>query len=253
MTSIKIPTINLLGVSLACLDQAGLIERALEWSCSPGLHTIYYANANCLNLAYRDESYRRLLASADLVYADGIGPVWAGRLLGGCPLHKLTGADWAGPLCERLAAAGANLYLCGGRPGIARKTAENLLKCYPSLKIVGTADGFFQEKSDARVAAEISRLQPQVILVGMGAPQQEFWISAHREAVPAGVWWGVGALFDFLAGIERRVPGWMDRLGLEWLWRFGHDPTGKWRRYLLGNPLFAARVVRQYLKMNPKR
>ncbi|MBP1693788.1 MAG: glycosyltransferase [Chloroflexi bacterium] len=240
-------------MSIACLDQAELIEQALEWSCSPSLHTIYYANANCLNLAYQDESYCQLLISADLVYADGIGPVWAGRLFGGCRLHKLTGADWMGPLCERLAAAGANLYLLGGRPGVAQKAAQNLLERYPSLKIVGTADGFFGKKSGGQVAAEIAKLRPQIVLVGMGVPQQECWISSHQEALPAGLWWGVGALFDFLAGVERRVPSWMNRMGLEWLWRFGQDPAGKWRRYLLGNPLFAARIFRQLINLDSKR
>jgi exopolysaccharide biosynthesis WecB/TagA/CpsF family protein len=240
-------TIEILGVKIACIDQQRLIEQALAWSQSPGQHIIHYANAHSLNLANKDAPFRALLNASDLVYADGISLAWSSRVLGGCRLHKLTGADWIWPLCARAASQGIGLYLLGGRPGVAQQAANSLLKIYPSLTIVGTADGFFQQKSPEQVAAEISAGKPRLVLVGLGAPQQAQWIAAHHAALPAGVWWGVGALLDFAAGVEQRVPGWMNRLGLEWLWRLSQDPAGKWRRYLLGNPLFVVRVLSQWI------
>ncbi len=242
------PSTEILGVRIACLDQDGLIAQALEWSQSPGVRTIHYANAHSLNLACQDMDYRHLLNAADLVYADGVSLAWSSRLLGGCRLQKMTGADWIESLCAGAARTGVRLYLLGGRPGIARRAADVLLNRHASLTIVGVADGFFQDQSTAQVAAEIRALQPQLVLVGLGVPRQEQWIAEQRAALPAGVWWGVGALFDFLAGAEPRAPHWLNRLGLEWLWRLAHDPLGKWRRYILGNPLFILRVLAQYFR-----
>jgi exopolysaccharide biosynthesis WecB/TagA/CpsF family protein len=99
--------------------------------------------------------------------------------------------------------------------------------------------------SAEEVLVDIGRSNPQVVFVGMGAPLQEKWIAAHREEINAPVCWAVGALFDFVAGVEYRVPAWMNRLALEWLWRFLIDPSGKWKRTLVGNPVFVARVLRQ--------
>lgn len=247
-------TVNLLGVDIACLDQAGLITQALAWSFDHQLRVIAYANAHTLNLAYADPGFATLLRKSDLVYADGISLVWSARLFGEGRLHKLTGADWIEPLSAQAAALGVSLYLLGGRPGVAQKASENLLIAHPSLTIVGTADGFFVEKSAAQVAAEIAACRPGLVLVGLGAPLQERWIAAWRGSFPGGVCWGVGALLDYLAGAEQRVPAWLDRFGLEWAWRLGQDPAGKWRRYLLGNPLFVWRVLRQYFtdRASPK-
>lgn len=245
-------TVNILGVEIACLDQAGLIDQALAWSQSAERRVIYYANAHVLNLVSENPKYRQYLKSADLVYADGASLVFASRLLGGASLTRLTGADWIEPLCARAAAQGVSLYLLGGGPGIAGQAALNLLNRYPSLKISGAADGFFQERSVAQITSEIASARPQIVLVGMGSPVQWQWIDEHRSVLTQGVWWGVGALFDFVAGAERRAPGWMNRLGLEWLYRLAQDPVGKWRRYLLGNPRFVFRVLVQSLSLQGK-
>ncbi len=240
-------TVEILGVKIACLDQADLIAQAIDWSQSPGRRKLTFANAHCLNLASRDAHFRALLNAADLVYADGVSLAWSSRLLGGCRLHKLTGADWIEPLCAQAARQGVKLYLLGGRPGVAQRAADNLRARYAALEIVGAADGFFEGMSADQVAAQIQTLAPGIVLVGLGAPLQEQWILDHYQALPNGVWWGVGALLDFVAGDERRVPGWMNKLGLEWLWRLAQDPAGKWHRYLIGNPVFVWRVLRQAL------
>jgi N-acetylglucosaminyldiphosphoundecaprenol N-acetyl-beta-D-mannosaminyltransferase len=240
-------TIDVLGVQIRCLDQAGLIDQAIIWSSSPGVHTITYANAHTLNQACQDASYRDLLSTVDLIYADGVSLMWSSRLFGGCRLIKLTGADWIDPLAARAASTGVSLYLLGGRPNIARRAAQRLLNRHASLVIAGVADGYFLEKSVSEVADEISALRPGLVLVGMGCPAQEYWIAQHFSILQNGVWWGVGALLDYLAGAEKRAPRWFDRLGLEWLWRLAQDPSGKWRRYILGNPIFVYRIMRQYL------
>lgn len=248
-------TANILGVGVACLDFPGILSLVGRWSSQPQLRTILYVNAYCFNTACSDSHYQDILQNADLVYADGISVVWAGRFLNSCTLHKMTGADWIYNFATwaearpHSGAGGLRVYLLGSRPGVARRARDHLQGRYSALEIVGTADGYFQDKSEAQVLMEIERSSPHVVFVGMGTPVQEKWIAAHREEISAPVCWAVGALFDYLAGDEARVPGWMYRLGLEWLWRLLVDPVGKWRRYLLGNPLFVYRVVRhKYLR-----
>lgn len=238
-------TVEILGVPVACLEMAGLISTVLEWSREGAGRSVFYANAHCLNLAWEDAHYRRILQQADLVYADGVSLVWGSRLLGGCSLHKMTGADWIRPFCATAQERGASLYLLGGQPGVAKQAAENMRQAFPLLEIGGTADGFFAAKTSEQVRQEIFSLRPAIVLVGLGVPRQENWIMENRQRLEVGVWWGVGALFDFVARVEHRAPDWMLRLGLEWLWRLGQDPAGKWQRYLIGNPLFLYRLVRQ--------
>jgi N-acetylglucosaminyldiphosphoundecaprenol N-acetyl-beta-D-mannosaminyltransferase len=242
-----IETVEILGVNVACLDRQNLLDIGLAWCFSTDRHWIFYANAHTLNMAYVDIGYRKLLQCADLVYTDGISLVWSSRLLGGCRLHKLTGADWIFELAKKASERDIKVYFLGGRPGVAKRAADNLCRYSPSLKVVGIADGFFQSKSPLQVTKEIAAQAPNLVLVGMGAPDQEEWIAEHSQMLKSGVWWGVGALFDFLAGDESRVPAWLGQLGMEWLWRLYQDPVGKWRRYIIGNPVFIYRVLSQYL------
>ena len=232
-----------------------MIETVFEWAGrkdlpedpSP-LRTVLYVNAHCLSIASTDSSYHRLLNRADLVYPDGISVVWAGRWLGSACLHKITGADWINNVCEGALNRGLRLYILAGKPGVPQAARAALLKRYPGLEIVGACDGFFIEKNEADVLNEINQTAPDIIFVGMGAPLQEKWIAAHRLEIHAPVCWAVGALFDYVAGVEPRVPAWLNSLAMEWLWRLLIDPAGKWRRYLIGNPLFLYRILRQKLK-----
>lgn len=241
-------SVDVLGVNVACVDVDDILGAVQAWGARPELRTILYVNAHCLNVACGDGYYREILSCADLVYSDGISVVWAGRLLGGCSLQKITGADWIFSFSESAERAGMSCYILAGKPGVAGKARENLLRRYPGLEITGASDGFFIDKSEAEVLKEIEEARPHVVFVGMGTPRQEKWLFERRAQIQAPVCWAVGALFDYVAGIEPRVPGWMNALALEWLWRLMIDPRGKWRRYVIGNPVFLYRVFRQYLR-----
>lgn len=240
-----IPAAHILGVRVHCVDASSLMEIVSQWSGESIRRTIVYAHSKTLNDAYQDDAFRKLLNAADLTYSDGISAVWAGKLLTGLSFCKVTGAEWINDFARMAASHRVRAYFLGSRPGIARQAADVLVEKYPGLMIVGTSDGYFQEKNQSEVLKEIATCHPQVVFVGMGSPLQEEWIATNREAIQAPVCWAVGALFDFVAGKERRVPAWMNSLGLEWLWRFLVDPRGKWRRTLIGNPLFVLRVLRQ--------
>jgi N-acetylglucosaminyldiphosphoundecaprenol N-acetyl-beta-D-mannosaminyltransferase len=239
--------VEILGVRVHALDAAGLLGRAVGWAAGREPKQILYVNAHCLNLACADPEYRAVLNRADLVYTDGISVVWAGRLLDGARMQKITGADWIEALCARAQECGLRLYILAGRPGIARRAAERLQDRWPALQIAGASDGYFEGLDEAAALADIRRARPHILFVGLGSPRQEKWLAAHRHELEVPVCWAVGALFDYVAGMEPRAPRWMSALALEWLWRLQIDPLGKWRRYLIGNPLFVLRLLRQKL------
>lgn len=244
----SLKTVDVLGVWIGCVGLEDIVACVRSWSVGEAQRSVFYVNAHCLNVACVDARYRAILNEGDLVYADGIGAVWAARLLGSCQPHKVTGADWIERFCCEAVANGWRIYIVAGAPGVADTARYRLMKRYPSLDIVGIADGYFSTKSAMDVVREIEALSPHVVMVGMGTPQQEQWIAAHREDIATPVCWAVGALFDYVAGVERRAPRWMRSLALEWLWRLLVDPIGKWKRYLWGTPLFMSRVLQQKLR-----
>jgi N-acetylglucosaminyldiphosphoundecaprenol N-acetyl-beta-D-mannosaminyltransferase len=210
--------------------------------------TILYANVHVLNTAWTDSELRDVLNRADIVYCDGAGVALGARLLGYRLPGRMTGADWIEPLCEACAREGVSLYFLGGRPGVAGRAARRLEARHPGLRVVGAHHGYLAEPQvGAAAIAAVNAAHPDILLIGMGTPTQEKWIATHRHELEVPVVWAVGALFDFVAEVQPRGPRWMLDNGLEWLYRLWSDPRRLWRRYLLGNPLFLARVVGQRL------
>ena len=238
-------SVSVLGVRVNDINKDGLISQVQEWADQTRLRTVVYVNAHCLNTAYIDTEYRNILNQADLTFPDGIGVVWAGRWLGGTQLEKLNGRVWFPEICKIAVKRNWSIYILAGIRGVAACAKNILQNRYPGLQIVGATDGFFAERSDTEVLQEITELRPNILFVGMGAPLQEKWIATHRDAIPVPVVWAVGALFDTVVGIEKLAPDWLNALALEWFWRLLMDPRKKWRRYLIGNPLFLFRVFRQ--------
>jgi len=237
--------IEILGVNIACLDKDSLLNIACRWARTSEKHFITYVNAHCLNVAHSLPNYRNILNNADLVYSDGVSVVWAGHFLHGCRLYKITGREWIFDFCNIASAQGISIYILAGAPGIAKRASLNLTARFPGLKIVGMSDGYFFEKSEIEVIEEIAQSKPNILFIGMGVPRQEFWINEHIVRINVPLCWAVGALFDYVAGVEPLVPQWMNRLALEWLWRLMIDPAGKWKRYIFGNPYFLLRVIAQ--------
>ncbi len=243
---------NLMGVPVACVDKQGLLGAVSTWmqaesGASRPVRLVTYMNAHCFNLVFSDTEYRQNLQKFDLIYADGVGAVLAGRLLGGCRLTKLTGADWIYDLCDLAQRRRWNLFIVAGKPGIAARARTNLCELYPDLVISGAYDGHFIEKSERQLLDSIRRQAPDLLLLGMSVPLQENWSASLRCELPVRICWAVGALFDYVAGKEPRAPGWMRAVALEWLWRLLVNPAGKWNRYLIGNPVFLYRLLRHWV------
>jgi N-acetylglucosaminyldiphosphoundecaprenol N-acetyl-beta-D-mannosaminyltransferase len=177
--------------------------------------------------------------------------VWAMNLLGHNLSSRVYGPDLMERACERAARGGQAFYLYGGRESALATLREELPRRYPGLRIVGARPGPFRdlesEEADA-IAAELNAAEPDVIWVGLGVPLQEKWMATMRERLDAPVLVGVGAAFDFHAGLKRQAPDILQRLGLEWAFRLVQEPRRLWRRYLRYNPRFVLGFARQYVQ-----
>ena len=209
------------------------------------------ANAHCLNLCYEDPKLRDFLNGAEVVFCDGAGVMLAARMLGRRIPQRITYADWIWQLADLAAAQGFSLYLLGARPGVAREAAMRLRERYPNLEIVGFRHGYFDHSAGSpeneAVVEEIKASAPDILLVGLGMPLQERWLMENIDRLDAGVALTGGAVFDYVSGRLRRGPRLLRENGFEWLARLLVEPRRLWRRYLIGNPLFLLRVLRQRL------
>ena len=177
----------------------------------------------------------------------GFGMRIAGRLLNQPVRDNVNGTDLFPRLCAALSLHGRSVYLLGGRPGIAKAAADWAKTHYPLLRIAGAHDGYFGADQTGQVVADIRRSRADVLLVAMGVPVQEGWIDRNSASTGATVTIGVGGLFDYYSGRIPRAPAWMRRCGLEWTFRLIQEPGRLWRRYLVGNLVFLARIGRDRL------
>ena len=210
-----------------------------------------YLNAAQVNLAFNDPRHARRLAGLDWLYADGQAVVWATRWLKAPIPERINAGDFTGELVRGLAVKGLKLALVGGHPpGIhptseADRIADRFRAWAPGLNIVYTHHGFLDEALGDQILEALEAADPDLVLLGMGAPRQERWAEVWAERGRPRVWWCVGALFEYYAGTRRRAPQWMRRAGLEWLFRLAMEPRRLFKRYVIGNPLFVWRVWRR--------
>lgn len=241
------PVIEILGVPIARLSTEAALERLVRLHDEARPSLVAYANAHTLNIASRDQGYRDVLRRAAIVFNDGSGVGIAARLWGRPFPENLNGSD-LNPLILGLAAEhGWPVYLLGARPGVAEATARRMSERFPGLVVVGTRSGYFSPAEEPAIVSEIRGSGAELLMVAMGNPLQETWLARNLEATGARLGIGVGAFFDFTAGIVKRAPVWMNRWGIEWLWRLAQEPGRMWRRYVLGNPAFLVRVLRERL------
>jgi N-acetylglucosaminyldiphosphoundecaprenol N-acetyl-beta-D-mannosaminyltransferase len=237
--------VNVLGVGVDPLTveelhaEIGRLVRRRE----PGL--VLNVNAHGLNLCYEDPRLRDFLNGADVVFCDGAGVMLAARILGRRIPARITYADWVWQLAAFVESEGFSLYFLGARPGVAQAAASRLKESYPGLEIVGVHHGYF-DRSEA-VVEEINAAAPDILLVGLGMPLQEYWLMENWHKLDVGVALTGGGVFDYVSGRLRRGPRLLTGSGLEWLARLLVEPRRLWRRYLVGNPLYLLRVVRQRL------
>ena len=225
---------DVLGVAFddVTLDEA--VDRALAMLEEDGPHMVATPNPEIVQRAQKDREFAGILAQADLVIPDGVGVVYAAKILGRPLKGRVPGIDFASALMGRMAGTGRRLYLLGAAPGVAEQAAVNLRAKYPGLVVCGAHDGFFQD--DASPAAAIKAARADVVFVCLGFPKQEKWIAAHGREAGARLYVGLGGSLDVFAGRVERAPESFRRLGLEWLHRLIKEPSRSGRMANL--PLF---------------
>jgi N-acetylglucosaminyldiphosphoundecaprenol N-acetyl-beta-D-mannosaminyltransferase len=243
------PTIDFLGVRMDNLTMAEGSRQIVELAARREPSQVCFVNADCVNIACRDEEYRNVLAQSRIVLADGIGIRLAGAILNQNVRENVNGTDMLPYLCAALEDSGLGLYLLGGRAGVAADAANWIAERYPRLTISGARNGYFKPERSADVAADIAESKAAVVLVALGCPRQEKWIAEHGAATGAGVLIGVGGLLDFYSGRVPRAPVWIRELGMEWFFRFVQEPRRMFHRYFVGNFTFLYRVIGERFRM----
>jgi N-acetylglucosaminyldiphosphoundecaprenol N-acetyl-beta-D-mannosaminyltransferase len=191
---------------------------------------------------------RAALNGADWVTPDGMPVVWALRWLGARRVGRVYGPDLLLALSAVSAQQGLRQYYLGGAPGVATALGTELTRRFPGLVVAGADSPPFRAETAAEETATLDRINASgadVVWVGLGSPKQDLWMADCRPKLYAPLLVGVGAAFDFFTGRQAQAPIWMQRAGLEWLFRLGHSPRRLWRRYLIYNPKFMVRLAMQ--------
>ncbi len=233
--------VDVLGVSIDAVTLPEAVRTVEGFIAEGGPHLVATANAEMVMAAGRDRELARILAGAALVVPDGAGVVWAARHLGHPVPERVAGFDLAQALLARAAEVGWRVFFFGGLPGIAAKASEAATAKWPGLVVAGVRDGYFAAEESADIAAAIRDSRPHILLAALGVPKQEKWLACHETALSVPVAMGVGGTFDVMAGVMRRAPLWMQRSGLEWLYRLGCEPSRIGRMMAL--PRFVLRVL----------
>ncbi len=231
--------VDVFGVWFNNLSRFEAGETAVTMLDQDHTHVIVTPNTVSLMRASKDMLLQDSYRHADLVLADGIGVIWASRLIGTPLQERVTGIDLAEDLMRQAAVTGCSVYLLGGEEGVAQRAAARLGKRFPGLNIVGTHHGYFGD--DEGVVSQIEAHRPDILLVGMGVPKQERFMLENRDRLPVRMMIGIGGALDVFAGDYARAPHVWQRLGLEWLYRLLHQP---WRmRTVWAIPAFILRTL----------
>ncbi len=215
-------------------------DRIIGFLYEDKLHSVFTPNSEIIMAAYRDESFRDILNASELLTADGIGVVYASRILKKPISERAAGYDIACTVLDRIKATEHKLFLFGGKPGVAEKARDNLIKSYPGIKIAGLRNGYFKDEEDMEIVKEINDSGADIVFVCLGAPKQEKWIAKYRDVLQVRVAMGIGGSLDVFAGTALRAPEFYCKHGLEWLYRLKREPQRIGR--MMDLPKFAVTV-----------
>jgi N-acetylglucosaminyldiphosphoundecaprenol N-acetyl-beta-D-mannosaminyltransferase len=240
---------RILGIPIDVLSWSKAIDCIFQWAERGESRAVCVCNVHSVITGRKSLAHGYAIRAADMVIADGAPVVWIIRKRGHVAQNRISGPDLMWACCGRAQGNGTAMFLYGGTPSTLSKLERRLRAEFPGINIVGAFSPPFRDMSaeeDAAIVDMINRSAAHIVWVGLGCPKQEAWIQAHRDRVRA-VMIGVGAAFDFHAGVVKRAPQWMQRNGLEWLHRLLQDPRRLARRYLVTNATFVLAVLLQSL------
>lgn len=230
--------VNILGVGVSAVNMEQALDRIAGWVESKELRYVCVCPVHSIMECRRSDELRRIFNAAGMVTPDGMPLVWVARLSGHPEVRRVYGPDL---MLAELSRQRHRHFFYGGGPGVAEKLAEVMKRRFSNLDVAGFFEPPFaplDQLSTPEAAAMINRSGADVIWIGMSSPKQDQWMARMRPLLKAPVLIAVGAAFDFHSGTVRQAPLWMQRSGLEWLFRLAMQPRRLWRRYLIDNPWF---------------
>lgn len=229
-------------VNALTLEETVLEVEKIIASRQPTQHVVI--NASKINLMNDDPALSEIVNTCPLINADGASIVWAAKQVGVPLVERVAGIDLFQRLIAVSAGKGYKVYLFGAKEEVVRKVKNILEREYPSLKIVGYRNGYFTEKDESSIVADIAASKADIVFVAFSSPRKEYWTHRHLNQLGVPFVMGVGGSFDVVAGVTNRAPRWMQGAGLEWLYRFIQEPRRLWKRYVVGNARFISYVFR---------
>ncbi|MBX9660989.1 MAG: WecB/TagA/CpsF family glycosyltransferase [Nitrospiraceae bacterium] len=243
-------TVDVLGSPIDAIQWSPVLRRIVRWAQGRESRYACICNVHVVVNASRDQQLASAVRGADLATPDGMPVALCLRLAGFRGQPRIAGPDLMWACLEAAQRERVAVYLYGGRPETLEKLEARVRAAFPLLCLVGSRSPPFRPLTPEEDAAEVERIErsgAQLVFVGLGCPKQEIWMAQHRGRIHA-VMMGVGAAFDFHAGVTRRAPLWMQRVGLEWLHCLFSEPKRLWRRYLITNTVFSWYFIRLCLR-----
>ncbi len=241
---------DLCGVHVSVTNLTHACETICDWISQKEKQYVCVAPVATIVDAQKDDQYRKIVNQAGLVTPDGMPVVWCAHRLGHKHVTRTYGPDLMELLAEVGQQKGLKHYFYGSTEQTLVLLENKLRKRFNKMHIVGTfapAFNLIGAKEDSLRLKEINQAAPDILWVGLGSPKQDYWMAQHRDLLDVPVMIGVGAAFDFLAGIKPQAPKWMQHCGLEWLFRLCCEPQRLWKRYLIGNVYFIYLLGKQFI------
>lgn len=252
MATPAIASVRVARVPIHAVDLDAACARVDEFIREGTPHYNIAINAAKVVEFHDDEALRNAIDEAHLLTADGQAVAWAARLLGQPVPERVAGIDLMKALLTHAAQREYSVYLLGAKQEIVRECVAKAQALYPSLRIAGYRNGYFERHEEADLVDAIRATKPDILFLGFGTPAKEYFMHRHYRALGVPFVMGVGGAFDVFAGRLARAPRWMQRSGLEWAFRLGQDPRRMWKRYLIGNPRFVWLIVRELFARRSK-
>jgi N-acetylglucosaminyldiphosphoundecaprenol N-acetyl-beta-D-mannosaminyltransferase len=241
---------NILGAEICAISLGDAANKIEEFIRTGGSRYVCVSNVHTVMVCFDDPYFRRITNEAALAVPDGMPLVWTLRLLGFQQERRVYGPDLMWALCERGIDAGYSHFLYGGSDDVLPRLEHKLVRRFPGIKIAGSHSPPFRplsQQEDEDVVRMINSSGADILWVGLGAPKQEIWMANHLERIKVPIMIGVGAAFDFHAGVVRQAPKFMQDRGIEWVFRLCTEPRRLWKRYLYNNPRFVYHAGKQIL------
>ncbi len=234
--------VHILNVPVDNVSLADAQNQIAEWlEAEQHCKIVVTPNTEIIMKAQKDPELLQIIQSADLVVPDGIGLIYASRILHKALQERVTGVDLMHQVLKYCHQHGKSIYIFGGKPGVAEKASENISKSFPNIRIAGTTHGYFDVSEEEGILDQINENSPDVLFVALGAPKQEKWIYKYRKRLQVKVAMGVGGSIDIWAGTAKRAPKIYQDLGLEWFYRLLKEP---WRyKRMMALPHFMVKVL----------